>query len=80
MLKSWAAETRPVSLSLDPDQTWLGLTVEKHQVTGAESAIVRFRAIWQHGAEQGTLVETSRFRREGPGWVYIDGEAHKARG
>ena len=35
---------------------------------------MRFVAAWRRGARTGRLTETSRFRREGPGWVYIDGE------
>lgn len=72
LLKSWAAETRPLTLPLDPMQEWTGLTIEHHEVTGPDTAIVRFTATWKSGNEKGRMTETSRFRREGPGWVYID--------
>jgi SEC-C motif-containing protein len=73
LLKSWAPETRPLSLDLDPAQEWTGLRIERHETTGPDAAIVRFTAAWRNGKRKGRLVETSRFRREGAGWVYIDG-------
>ena len=73
LLKSWAVESRPASLSLDPTREWTGLTIERHEKTGPETAIVQFTATWRQGTENGRQAETSRFRREGPGWVYIDG-------
>ena len=73
LLKSWAAESRPMSLSLDPAQEWTGLRIERHEVTGLDTAIVQFTATWQQRNKNGQLAETSRFRREGEGWVYIDG-------
>ena len=74
LLKSWAAETRPPSLVLDPEQSWTGLKILDHRQTGPETATVRFVASWRKGARKGRLRETSRFRREGAGWVYIDGD------
>ncbi|MEQ9488132.1 MAG: YchJ family metal-binding protein [Alphaproteobacteria bacterium] len=73
LLKSWAPETRPQSLSLDPAQEWIGLKIEHHEMTGPDTAIVRFTARWRHGNRKGRMTETSRFRRQGQGWVYIDG-------
>lgn len=73
LLKSWAAETRPLTLALDPAQMWTGLTIDRHEVTGPDTARVRFTATWRKGIQTGRLTETSRFRREGEGWVYIDG-------
>lgn len=73
LLKSWAVETRPMSLSLDPKQEWTGLRIERHEETERDIAIVQFKAAWRRGSREGQLAETSRFRREGQGWVYIDG-------
>lgn len=73
LLKSWAVETRPKSLTMDPKQEWTGLQIERHEVTGPDTAIVQFTATWQKGFRKGQQAETSRFRREGEGWVYIDG-------
>jgi len=75
LLKSWAAETRPLTLSLDPAQEWMGLKIEKHEITGPDTAIVRFTAKWRLGKQKGRMTETSRFRRQGQGWVYVDGAA-----
>lgn len=71
--KSWAAETRPLTLTLDPAQRWTGLTIRRHDVTGPDTARVRFTATWRKGTQTGRLTEISRFRREGLGWVYVDG-------
>lgn len=73
LLRSWAAETRPPSLDLDASQEWTGLTIDRHETTGPDSATVRFTARWRQGTQKGRLTETSRFRREGQGWVYVDG-------
>ncbi|MFC3225829.1 YchJ family protein [Marinibaculum pumilum] len=75
LLKSWAAETRPASLSLDPAQEWTGLKIHRHRLTGPDTAIVKFTARWRSGQRTGGLTETSRFRRDGAGWVYVDGSA-----
>ncbi len=71
--KSWAVETRPLTLTLDPEQEWTGLTIRSHEPTGRDTARVRFTATWRKGTRTGSLSETSRFRRDGAGWVYIDG-------
>ena len=73
LLKSWAAESRPMTVSLNPNQEWVGLKIERHEMTGPDTAIIQFIANWQKGDDKGQLAETSRFRREGRGWVYIDG-------
>lgn len=44
LLKSWAAETRPLALTLDPAQQWTGLTIHRHEATGPYTARVRFTA------------------------------------
>ena len=73
LLKSWAEETRPVDVNLDTTQEWTGLEIEGHEMTGPDTAIVQFTATWRKGGKEGRLTEASRFRREGQGWVYIDG-------
>lgn len=75
LLKSWAAETRPLFVDLDPAQEWTGLRIDRHEESGPDRAIVRFTAKWRKGNQTGRLTESSRFRREGRGWVYIDGAA-----
>lgn len=80
LLKSWAPETRPVSLDLDVAQEWTGLTIDRYEPTGPETAIVRFTARWRKGTKKGRVIETSRFRRDGQGWVYVDGEFEPPQG
>ncbi|MEM7499043.1 MAG: YchJ family metal-binding protein [Pseudomonadota bacterium] len=75
LLRSWARETRPTTLTVDPARTWTGLTVEGQETTGPDAATVRFVARWRDGPRKGRLKETSRFRRDGAGWVYIDGNS-----
>ncbi|WP_339947476.1 YchJ family metal-binding protein [uncultured Albimonas sp.] len=72
--RSWAVETRPSTLALDPAQVWTGLAILRREATGPDTAQVRFTATWRKGSRKGRLTETSRFRREGPGWVYVDGD------
>ncbi|MEO0682436.1 MAG: YchJ family metal-binding protein [Pseudomonadota bacterium] len=71
--RSWAPETRPPAVDLEPDQTWTGLEIQSHAATGPDTAEVRFAARWKLGRRKGRLTETSRFRRDGAGWVYVDG-------
>ena len=75
LMRSWALETRPLTLSLNPNQVWTGLTIETYKMTGPNTAIVKFRANWRKGRRTGSMTETSRFRREMLDWVYVDGEA-----
>lgn len=74
LLKTWAVESRPMALPLDPTQEWTGLRIKRHEMTGPDTAIVQFTATWRQGGKKGQLAEISRFRREGQGWVYIDGD------
>ncbi|MEM7526793.1 MAG: YchJ family metal-binding protein [Pseudomonadota bacterium] len=76
LMKSWAPETRPAMLDLDPAQTWTKLAIEAEEITGPDTATVRFTASWRRGARKGRLSETSRFRRDGATWVYVDGDLH----
>lgn len=74
LLASWHPSTRPVSLTLDPDLTWTGLTVVATQRGGLldDDGVVEFRASWVRG-EPGVLHEVSRFVRDGRHWFYVDG-------
>jgi len=75
LLKTWAPESRPLTLVLDEGRQWTGLTVRRHEMTGPDTASVQFEATFRRGAKTGRLIETGRFRRDGAGWVYIDGVA-----
>jgi SEC-C motif-containing protein len=73
LLRSWAPETRPAVLELSPLQEWTGLTVGKVEILGPDAARVRFAARYREAGRTGVLRETSRFRREGGRWFYVDG-------
>ncbi|MDE0546787.1 YchJ family metal-binding protein [Microbacterium sp. C7(2022)] len=70
---TWHPRTLPDDLVLDPDQRWEGLEVSEASEDGAQG-IVRFRAFWRYSSERGILAETSRFRRVGSRWYYLDGD------
>lgn len=77
LLASWHPRTRPAALSLDEpaDQRtrWLGLTVNSHRVTGADTAEVAFVARYKVGGGSAVrLVEHSRFERIDGRWYYLD--------
>ncbi len=76
---SWHPSTRPAQLSLAdaPGQrtVWLGLKVESHTVTGADTAEVAFTArLRVGGGSAQRMHERSRFVREGGHWFYVDGD------
>ena len=76
LLATWHASTRPATLKLDeePRPRWIGLTVKRHEMQGAEYAIVEFVARHKVGGRACQLHETSRFVREGGRWFYVDGD------
>ena len=74
---TWHPDTRPAELSLDdaPGQRtqWLGLTVQDQQVTGSDSAEVRFTARYRVGGGSAVkMTEHSRFLRVEGRWYYLD--------
>lgn len=76
LLSTWHAQTRPAALEPDEGEAikWLGLTVKRHETTGADSAIVEFVARYRiGGASAVRMHEISRFVREDGRWFYLDG-------
>lgn len=75
---TWHATTRPAQpgLAADSDVRWLGLTIKRHETTGADTAVVEFLARYKLGGRAFRLHETSRFVREDGRWQYLDGEIH----
>ncbi|MFO7953858.1 YchJ family protein [Thioalkalivibrio sp.] len=73
---TWAPETRPASLGLDPDQRWLGLAIRATEAGGPDDVEgwVEFVARSRLHGQGVRLHERSRFRREDGRWVYVDGE------
>jgi SEC-C motif-containing protein len=76
LLATWHNTTRPAELQLatTPPNQWLGLTVKRHQSTGADTAVVEFIARHKIGGRAHRLHEISRFVREDGRWYYLDGE------
>ncbi|WP_433872720.1 YchJ family protein [Saccharopolyspora sp. CA-218241] len=76
LLASWHPSTRPGGLDLDPEQRWVGLDVLDRTGGGPFDAdgTVRFRAHYRLRGRAGSLTETSRFRRAGTSWYYVDGD------
>ncbi|MEU3610066.1 YchJ family protein [Streptomyces sp. NPDC035033] len=76
LLRTWAPETRPRTLDLDPGTRWTGLEIL--DTTGGtafhQTGTVTFRARYAHGGEAGALHERSRFARHDGAWVYVDGD------
>ena len=83
LLDTWHPSTRPVSLELDPALRWYRLDV--HGTSGGgpfdDEGRVDFTAHWRGPAgARGAQRESSRFRREGGRWFYVDGTVAQDRG
>ncbi|MFE6228367.1 YchJ family protein [Streptomyces sp. NPDC057854] len=76
LLRTWAPETRPATLDLDPGMRWTGLEILDTTDGTAfhQAGTVTFRAHYTHGGTPGTLHERSRFTRHEGAWVYVDGD------
>jgi SEC-C motif-containing protein len=75
LLRTWAEETRPETLALDPGQPWLGLSIRATSAGRATDDVgeVEFVARSRIGGRGQPLHERSRFRRANGLWVYVDG-------
>ncbi len=72
---TWHAGTRPVeAIEFEPGLRWLGLEVRRHRMINDDHAEVEFVARSKLGGRAHRLHETSRFRREGGRWFYVDGD------
>ena len=77
LLRSWHADTRPHSISVNKDAlTWTGLTVcgcsdGQHD---DESGEVEFIACYEQSGRSGKVHENSRVVFEQGQWLYLDGE------
>lgn len=73
--ETWHPTTRPVGeIEFEAGLRWLGLTVKRHVVTGADEAEVEFVARSKLGGRAHRLHEVSRFVREGGRWYYVGGD------
>ena len=73
---TWALETCPDDLHVDPRQRWLGLKVlaVRDGQAGDDVGIVEFVARFKINGGGHRLHEVSRFQRRGEKWVYVDGD------
>lgn len=76
LLRTWAPETRPGTLDLDPGMRWTGLEIlgTADGTAFHQRGTVTFAACYVHDGEPGTLTEHSRFTRHDGAWVYVDGD------
>jgi len=80
LLRTWHPGTRPEQLNLEGEDAikWLGLQVKNHQTIDADNAVVSFVARYKYannlGGKAERLQETSRFKRMGNCWFYLDGD------
>ncbi|MEZ5246928.1 MAG: YchJ family metal-binding protein [Acidimicrobiales bacterium] len=80
--RSWAPETRPSEIRVDPARRWTRLEILS-VVDGRELAatgVVEFRAHYDVDGVTGRLHERSTFRREHGRWVYVAGALDGAAG
>lgn len=75
LLRTWAVDTRPDQLRLDPTLRWTGLEVREVRSGAASDRVgtVEFVATYEVDGRAGLLHEVSEFRREGPddAWHYV---------
>ena len=71
--RSWHPATCPATITLDPDQRWLGLKVTRTAEGGAEDTDgeVAFVARYKLAGKGHRLEENSSFTRLGGQWVYV---------
>lgn len=81
LLDTWHPSTRPMSVSFDSKQKWLGLKIISAESTGADTGEVEFIARYRIGGTSAArLHERSRFIRENGRWLYVDGDIGRDRG
>lgn len=73
---TWATETCPKDLELDPKQNWTRLRILAAPPALHVRGTVHFRAHYKYGTQRDFLEEDSRFEIRGGRWVYVDGDVH----
>jgi SEC-C motif domain protein len=75
LLRTWAEETRPTVLELDPGQRWLGLSIRSTFAGDVADDVgeVEFVARSRVAGRGHRLHERSRFRRVNGQWFYVNG-------
>ena len=77
LLATWDPAMRPARLDLKHDKTeWLGLQILRTEAGTEFDSVgrVEFIARYRTHGKTAELHEHSRFRKEGPAWLYIDGD------
>lgn len=72
LLKSWHSSTRPQTLELNTEDSWLTLSVLSSD-SHAQSGRVHFKAYLKEENEFYELEENSTFILENGHWYYVDG-------
>lgn len=74
---TWHPKTRPRSLELDGDQTWVRLDIVDAKAGGPfdTTGQVSFVAYYRLDGERHELRETSRFQKIDRRWYYLDAVA-----
>ena len=75
--RSWARETRPEDVGIDPRLRWTRLRVIEVVGGGGEddTGSVEFRAHYRIDGDPDVLYECSHFERRDGHWVYVSGRA-----
>lgn len=75
LLDTWHPDTRPATLELADNPTWIALTIVDTVDGGpfATTGVVEFEASFVVNGQPGTLRERSRFERVAGRWYYVDG-------
>ncbi len=73
--RTWACETRPERIDLDPEVSWRRLEILGTLAGGSqdEEGWVSFAAYYRHDGDRGMLRERSRFVRRDGDWYYVEG-------
>jgi SEC-C motif domain protein len=75
LLRTWAPETRPAKLFIDPARRWLGLKIKAttRGQAGDTSGTVEFVARSKVAGRADRVHEVSEFRFDDEGWLYVSG-------
>lgn len=79
LLRTWAPETRPSRVRIDPAQRWLSLEVLASaggllDAAGTVEFVASFTVEGGGDAQPRGIHERSRFRRDHGRWLYVDGD------
>ena len=70
LFRTWHPRTRPDDITVDPLETWTGLTI----VESGEDWVEFVASYVSRAGVADELRELSRFEQRGGRWVYVDGD------